>query len=910
INAEYGRALELQERLKEDTAVFIEQICSFDFPRYKGATKVDKETSDTIKDLRNEAKSIIQGLQKNCSDNLEQSIHQLRAMKQPMTDLIALTKAFEQRFKAKKEAKNLLDFNDLEQVTLRILKEPKVAEEVQEQYSHVFLDEYQDTNEMQEAIISQIVRSDNYFMVGDVKQSIYRFRLADPSIFIGKYNRFKSEESGCDQLVTLSQNFRSCQGVIDSVNAVFERIMRPELGEITYDDDARLYKGLSAKGDYAKTAIHIIEDTSGDEDAEISEMSAVEIEARFIGREIQNRVGKAVFDTKSGTMQTLKYRDIGVLMRSVANRGEVFAKIFSELGIPAYFDGGDHYYESLEMGIILNLLTIIDNKAQDLPLLSVMTSPIGGFSISECTEIRLFNKEGAYYHCVQKYMEEREDALTFKLRAFYKNLDAFRDASKIMDIEDFLWKVYLDTGYYNFVGALPGGEQRQNNLRMLLKRAGDYKRSTLKGLFYFIQFVERMKKHRYDLSPPSILSEQENVVRIMTIHKSKGLEFPVVFLSGVGKRFNKRSNSGRILFHKELGICPEYVNLELRARTSTLARNICIAKNETEMLSEEMRLLYVAMTRAREQLVVVGTIKNKEKKWSQWTKPLQLYQLKKASGLLDWIMLSLVSETEQGRMEEESLNNLEYPSFNIHFYKAEESLKKHQNDWPENEALEIKTLVNKQIEKKVNERLGFVYKTAELDELPGKMTVTEINDLEVSGLKTAEIPERIIKPAFLMTEAEDYSAAERGTALHFMMQNLQLEKLRPVQGNWDNLLEVLEEERRRMIGHELIQAPLAKTIEIKHIGNFIESPLGRRLLSAPIVKREIPFNYCVSPGTIRTEWQEIKTPLVVQGMMDCFFMEGAQWVLLDYKTDRFYNMDGKKTLIERYKAQIEFYAKA
>ncbi|MEG0379439.1 MAG: ATP-dependent helicase/nuclease subunit A, partial [Eubacterium sp.] len=228
--------------------------------------------------------------------------------------------------------------------------------------------------------------------------------------------------------------------------------------------------------------------------------------ARFIAREIQKIVGQTIFDTKDGETRMLRYRDIGVLMRAVSGRGDVYAKIFSEMGIPAYFDGGEQYYESMEISVVMNLLDLVDNHRQDLPLLSVMTSPIGSFTTDECTAIRLFQKEGAFYAATEKYKTEREDALSAKLNVFYDRLDQWQWDSRVMDIEDFLWKLYLDTGYYHFAGALPGGDQRQNNLRVLLKRAGDYKRSTLRGLFYFIRFIERMKKHRYDMSPPSVLS--------------------------------------------------------------------------------------------------------------------------------------------------------------------------------------------------------------------------------------------------------------------------------------------------------------------------------------------------------------------------------------------------------------------
>lgn len=901
------------DALEEGYDDFRKALSGIRFARYSGNKKADAETSDRIKDLRNEAKGIIQGLQKRLNLDLSEALAQLSEMRQPMADLVALTRDFQKKYHEKKVSKTLLDFNDLEQSTLRILKNSAIADELKERYEYVFLDEYQDTNDMQEAIIRRIVRDDNYFMVGDVKQSIYRFRLADPTIFIEKYHAFSQKTDAFNDLITLSQNFRSCQGVVDGVNGVFEAIMSPELGEIEYDGRARLYKGLDNEGPYVKTQVHIIENkTDEDTDPIVGEMPAVEMEARFIAREIQSRVGKPVFDTKTGEERLLQYRDIGVLMRSVAGRGDIYAKIFSELGIPAYFDGGEQYYESMEIGVVMNLLDLIDNHHQDLPLLSVMTSPIGDFNTEECTEIRLFQKEGSYYAAAEKYKDEREDALASKLKAFYARLDAWQWDSRVMDIEDFLWKLYLDTGYYHFVGALPGGEQRQSNLRVLLKRAGDYKRSTLRGLFYFIRFIERMKKHKYDMSPPGVLSESENVVRIMTVHKSKGLEFPVVFLSGVGKLFNKRTKNREILFHKDLGICPDYINLELRAKMPTLAKNICLEKNELETLSEEMRLLYVAMTRARESLVVVGVVKNLDSRLTAWSGPGDLYHLKKAGGLLDWIMQALLKNGVPEIMEEEKRRSLSLPNYEVYFYTAEQSLQQHISEETVEELVEEAETPPEAMWQEVCRRLSYRYPFAGQQELPGKMTVTEVKRLrtQAEALGVPEIPERVALPSFMVADAREITGAEKGTALHFMMQNLPLNRLRQVVDDPEAFDALLKEEQERLITEELLLPELARTIDLEVIRRFFQSELGRRMLAAERVRREVPFNYQYDPRKVLPDWQNADAPLVVQGMIDCCFEENGKWILLDYKTDRYFDEAGRQQLIDQYRLQINFYAEA
>ena len=893
--------------LAGDYDLFRSLLCNLDFPRYKGAVKVDRELSDSIKDLRNEAKDIVKGWQAQNRASLSDALSLVAAMKQPVQTLIALTQTFKTRFSEKKLAKNLLDFNDLEAYALKILENPDIAEELRERFDYIFLDEYQDTNDMQEAIIQRIARKDNYFMVGDVKQSIYRFRLADPTIFIEKYLAFGRENSSENALVTLSKNFRSAAGVIDSVNAVFERIMSQALGEVDYDRAARLYKGLEAEGDYRKSEVYILEQPDSVLDEEDQEVSAVEAEAYFVAKKIQSQVGRPFFDTKAGVIRNLEYRDVSVLMRTISGKGDVFARVFSKQGIPAYYDGGSNYYESLEIGVIMNLLKLIDNRRQDLPLLAVMTSPVGNFTLEECSDIRIYDREHCYYAAVEAYMADHDDALAEKLKAFYADLDRWREASRVKDVERFLWQLYMETGYYYFVGALPGGDARQANLQLLLKRAADYKASTLRGIFYFIQFVERMKKSGSDMGAPSILSEQENVVRIMTVHKSKGLEFPLVFLAGTGTRFNKRDNSGRILFHKTLGICPEYVDLKNRARVETLAQNICAAQNGVEMLSEEMRLLYVAMTRAQEAFVAVGSVKCKDlpKKYALWQGGTSVYQLKKAAGPLDWLMEAV--EANHPVPLSQTVKMLETDCFKVQVLSREESLA--AETFPEEALREGEFPADTAIDAEVDRRLGFIYPEI-LEEAPGKITVTELQRLRRSET-VAETEERLPRPAFMEAEDDVWTAAQRGTAVHVLLQHLTLDEIRKVIGSDDAaVLEALEAQRQRLISREFLPEGLARTIDLSIVLKFLRTSLFDRMLRSIKIKREWPFYFTVPAGEVGPLWEGEDAPVLVQGMIDCAFLEEDGWVLLDYKTDRFSGPAGRETVVARYRDQIEFYAKA
>lgn len=933
----------LEKTIRADLVQGLEALKTLSYERFKGTAKVDKEHNEQIKKYRDEAKTGIAGLQKRFAINIDEMVAELNELKKPMTDLVALTQKFWTAFQAKKAQKNLVDYNDLEQLTLKILMDPEVADEVRARYRYIFLDEYQDTNEMQETILQQIVRNNNYFMVGDVKQSIYRFRLADPTIFIGKYESFGRDENPNNSLVTLNQNFRSAQGVINSVNAIFEKVMSAGLGEINYDEQARLNKGLPHEGPYQKTEIHIIEEQkkeveAGDvqayDEQEQEDVTAVEVEARFVANQIQALVGTTFFDTRHNQERAINYGDFGVLMRSVAGRGDVYLRVFSEMGIPTYFDGGTNYYESLEITMILNLLNLMDNQHQDLPLLSIMTSPIGNFTTTECTRLRIAHPQGFFYQAVEAYCQEECDELSQKLSVFYQKLTAWRDQSKLMPVEDFLWKIYLESGYYAFVGALPGGEQRQCNLRILLKRAGDYKKSTLKGLYQFIRFVENMKKHKQDISPPAMVSSHEAVVRLMTIHKSKGLEFPIVILTGIGKGFNKRSNYNQVLFHKDLGICPDYVNLEKRFKHNSLAKEVCKAQSNIEMLSEEMRLLYVGMTRAEEKLVIVGTVKNRDKAWQKWHNEPDEYHLLNASSLLDWVMMGVLAGRDPAQ------TNLELADFDIAYHQADQftekvglGLEDQQDladrstaidpglDKPEAVSEKSPIGISQADREAIHQRLDFRYPAKAENELPSKMSVTEIKDYqkrdqsdEPEALRT--LSQKQEKPKFMEQKQTDFTAAQRGSALHLLMEVVDLKPIREeLLNNGQSALPMflekyLANQIEALIQKEFLPEVLARTISVDKLISFYTSTLGIRLLSAEKIRREIPFNYAYAPAEIRTVWAGVPDKIIVQGIIDCIFMEDHQWVIVDYKTDYFKDSCLREETIKGYEIQINLYAKA
>ena len=885
-----------------DYQKFLPIFNNIEIKKHKSQKKQDPDTNEWLKNERANAKEILKSIQEKYGHKLETAMEDLQTMMGNIQTLFVLVEEVACIYQEKKERKGILDYNDLEGYTLKILKNPDIVEELKNRFAHIFLDEYQDTNGIQETIVKTIARSNNYFMVGDVKQSIYRFRLADPEIFLKKYHTFSQDGDHCNELINLSQNFRSCQGVVDGVNMVFEHIMSSQFGDVDYDERAKLYKGLPKDGSYEKLEINIL--TGGEEEDGEETVDSITKEAQLIAKKIHDMVGQPIFDTKSGETHLIRYKDIGLLMRSVAKRGDKIAKILAENGIPAYYEGEKTYYESIEVQLILNLLKIIDNGNQDLPLLSVMLSPIGGFTVEECSILGI-NKEENYYHKkMNSYVENHQDELSQKIQTFLNTLEGWRFDGCTLDVETFLWKLFMDTGYYTFISALPGGEQRQNNLRMLIRRAGEYKNATLRGIYHFIRFVERMKKHQYDASPPRILSENEDVVRIMTIHKSKGLEFPVVILSGLGKNFRVDGNSSDILFHKDLGCATMIVNPTKRMRYPSIAMEICKSKMAIESLAEEMRILYVGMTRARERLIFVGSVKDLEKSQEKWKLGTGMYQLKKGKCFLDWIMPTMRQEMSLAFDEK---NPCESEKVTIIYHNQGTS-----GIPTEKINLDETRTLSQETKKEILRRLRWQYPHPIKNLPPEKISVTDFKDYLIhhGEQKGGEIPLRVQRPAFLSQEQKDWTGAEMGTRMHQFLQSIHLKPLDQAIESGEDINKILQDELKRLIYNEILEPEMEKELDLEHVIKFFQSDLGQRLRKAKVVQKERPFNYMVHPKRLDSKWQEIQGEILVQGMIDCCFLENEEWVLLDYKTDVFRPGRGREELVKSYGIQIELYAEA
>ncbi|WP_051330718.1 helicase-exonuclease AddAB subunit AddA [Aneurinibacillus terranovensis] len=947
----------------------------------------DKSLQDKVKDIREQVKKRVQSLQAELFRiSPEEYLENVRQNAPLVRKLVELVKSFEERYRMAKREKGLVDFADLEHFCLQILRHPSSTPEKLEpsvaaldyrvQFSEILVDEYQDTNLVQEAIVRLVSRDDesggNLFMVGDVKQSIYRFRLAEPGLFLAKYKTFMRDGSGPGKRIDLAKNFRSRREVVDGTNFIFRQIMNETVSEIAYDEAAELVLGAA---DYPETAEvdHAVElllidrnvekddethsesgaDAEADETAaagegtetspDPSEWEIAQLEARLIARKIKEIIGGAngkkhlVYDKQTKSMRPVMYRDIVILLRASSEWAPTMAEEFRLEGIPAYAEISTGYFSATEVEVMTSLLRVIDNPFQDIPLAGVLRSPIVQLTAEDLAQIRLASNNGSFYEAVLAYVRETHDAeenhLQEKLEQFIEQLNRWRTEARQGALSSLIWQIYGETGYYDFAGGLPGGRQRQANLRALYDRALQYESTSFRGLFRFLRFIERMRDQGSDLGTARALSEQEDVVRIMTIHKSKGLEFPVVFVAGLAKSFNFMDVNGSFLLHKELGLGPKYVDTNLRISYPSLPFAAMKRRMRIEQLAEEMRILYVALTRAREKLYLVGTVKKFDKmvrkwsgtvSWPHWTLPD--YELVRGRCYLDWIGPALMRHREAddwlactgeaGRADD--FLRLDASVFTCSLYRAEELVQSLDDE------KEAKTEIEHALanglpvpytgphREDVESRLAWQYGYSKAQAHLAKQSVSELKRRMQALMIDEAIPvsrtgifrrESAERPQFL--SEKKINAAERGTAMHTVMQHLP--QNRAVTGD------ELEQSIRAMVSDELLSEAEAEAIDRTQIEEFYRTSIGGKLLAASNVEREIPFTLALPADEAYPDWtagsEEERETILLQGVIDCLIDMGDSYLLLDYKTDDTAGISDS-VLAERYRIQLDWYAKA
>ena len=941
---------------------------------------------ELVKSLREQAKDVVKKLCKQyffCSP--EMMIEQLERTEPMLEEVVRLTKQFADEFAAAKRRKNLVDFHDVEHFALQILvdeeteKAKKTAEEFRDTFEEIMIDEYQDSNEVQETLLRSISREErgenNIFMVGDVKQSIYRFRLARPELFMKKYDSYSLEES-TTQRIDLHKNFRSREEVLTCTNDIFYKIMARSLGNVEYDAEAALYPGAS----YPVSADFIPEILLADsndellEDTELTDKKT--LEAKIVAEEIKHLMKtQQVTDKAAGTLRAAHYSDIVILLRSLSGWADSLVEVLNGNGIPAHTVSSTGYFSTVEVQTVLSMLRLLDNPRQDIPMAAVLRSPMAGLTDEELAVLRLedgsvpFHEavlelaEGLYEEDGQKEISDSEadrkqgrnaDEKTEnhieitahrKLLKFYKKYKQLRQLVPDTPIHELIEIILRETGYGHYVAAMPAGNRRTANLNMLLEKAAAYEKTSYKGLFHFVRYIDELQKYDVDFGEADMVGENEDVVRIMSIHKSKGLEFPIVIVSGMGKNFNKQDTRSKMVLHPELGIGLDYMDGKKRIKSPTIAKKAIAKQIDLENLGEELRVLYVALTRAKEKLILTGTLKDAPEKLEFFRqqanlskaadRPLSYLTREGASGYLDWILPAVLSYGDK------------YPVRIVE--AAELVLDEVENQLEQNEDLterieEIEaadTQLVGQLKQRFSQR--YPYQTDILRK--NKYSVSELKHRAMREKFEAEQEETI--PAFLeepvtptiplfiqREESVEQETANRGalrgTAVHRVMECYDFASEKSVHEQ----MEAMEKE-------EKITADMRALVREQTVADFVSSETGKRMALAQrggALYREKPFvmgfteeeleRYGFGAGAQMIEneaqtenaQQEIMSENVsqenhmheedltlIQGIIDVFWIEDDGITVLDYKTDR---VDTAQELIDRYATQLKLYADA
>lgn len=930
----------------------------------------DKHIQEDVKKTRDELKAFIKNLKEEVFFlKSEEIIIDLKVMYPILKCVAKLVLKFSNSYALKKNQRASVDFNDLEHFCLKILSSAdedgkihptKVAKAYKERYSEILVDEYQDSNLVQEIIISMISREDtgtpNVFMVGDVKQSIYRFRQAKPELFMDKYNHYSSEENSLYRKILLFKNFRSRKEVVDGVNFIFKQIMSESVGELDYSEVEELNPGASYPDNLeenrlvgGEVELHLIETAKAQESTiETLENEAIEAledeaepdedeildnlqkEARMVANRIiellqPDKNGKifSVFDKKINGYRAIQFKDIVILLRTTKNWTEVFLDELSRSSIPTFADTGSGFFKTPEVQVVLSLLQIIDNPYQDIPLLAVLRSPIANFGTDDLVELRLADRKASLFEALN-ILVLGENETCAKAKRFLYRLAQWRAMSLYMSTHKLIWQLYNDTGYFSIVGAMHDGEKKQANLRVLFERSLQFENTSYKGLFNFISFIDKLKTNKGDLGSAKILGENDNVVRLMSIHKSKGLEFPVVFLCGCGKKFNFQDMYKGILLHQELGFGPDFVDHIKRIKYPSVPKLAIAQKLKLETLSEEMRILYVALTRSREKLILTGAINNLEKSAARWlataespTEKFPAHDMLKAQNYLDWVCPSVMRHRNSSKLREAAGLGMEYSGaqmrdeslWNIFLWNQSDiavSKKIEQDEFLQVDTLgwlENNSTDNIKKNEEISRRLNWKYKYDSFTNIPSKISVTEIKryfSINNEGEDYPTIEKTSIKKPSFLQEKKGLSSAEKGTIMHFVMQHI------------DFYDKNIENQIGFMVEKELITQQQAKSIDIRKIEAFINSPIGRRMLKSGKIHREVPFNIELPFEEVYPNYDDVDSTedkILLQGVVDCYFEEAGKIVLIDYKTD-YISKGNVNEIKDKYSMQISYYARA
>ena len=932
----------------ESFADFYQNYRNLSYDRLASSRGFDgnEEKLELVKKLREMGKDAVKKINRQYFFTSPEIMAEQMKKTAPMAaELVRLTLEFDEAFTAEKRRKNLVDFHDLEHFALNIFvdeetgKVKKTAEEFRDNFKEIMIDEYQDSNHVQETLLRAISREErgeyNLFMVGDVKQSIYRFRLARPELFMEKYDTYTLEESNT-QRIDLHRNFRSRSEVLDLTNDVCYRIMARDLGNVAYDEDAALYAGA----DYCEpdeAGMFAPEILVADSAEELLEGSGYEDRKLYEAKLVAERIRKLmteqkVTDKATGKLRAVRYSDIVILLRSLSGYADSFAAVLNEAGIPAHTVSATGYFSAVEVQTVLAMLRILDNPRQDIPLAAVLKSPIAGLTDEELGRLRAHDRSVPFCECVLarcRELAQSEEPLAEgyekKLWEFWKLYERLRALVPDTPIHELIEIVLKESGYGNYAAAMPAGVRRRANLRMLVEKAIAYENTSYKGLFHFVRYIDELQKYDVDFGEADMVGENEDVVRIMSIHKSKGLEFPVVFVCGLGRNFNKQDTRSRMVLHPELGIGIDWIDGERRIKTPTILKRAIAKQIELENLGEELRVLYVALTRAKEKLILTGCRKDAENDLAALREeaqeelftetvhvPLPYLLRESAAGYFDWLLPAVFSY--HGR-------------YQVRVVPAEELLDEEcQREEVETENLE-----------QCLSRIAAA-DAADVAEFDGKFSFTypyerdleRKNKYSVSELKHRAMREKLLEeetdviPAFLETDGKSYvppfvqkkmeqeetggqnQGALRGTAVHRVMECYQFSAAAGVTEQIEAMLAggQITEEMKRLVKPALIET-------------FLTSAAGERMKraeTAGTLYREKPFVMGFTGEELAAfgfgdgeKCADDKELTLIQGIIDVFWIEEDGIVVLDYKTDR---VKTGKELADRYASQLKLYGEA
>lgn len=973
---------------RENMKDIVEHIYGINFGRLPSKKQECEETlKERVKAYRELAKDVVKGAQgvaKLLSDPyLEDKTKQASGL---MQTLVKWVKEFDIRFSEAKKDKGLVDYNDLEHMCLKlfvrqevdetghkVMAYTEVAKELADFYEEIYIDEYQDSNAVQETILGSIALAKEdgptRFMVGDMKQSIYRFRLANPLIFAEKYhsfNKYEVEGAHKDVCIDLSQNFRSRNNILEATNDLFSQIMSERVGELEYDEDAKLKVGnLYDSGDAqdytsevaGAVELYLVETgnatkevgTESEElagEANIQELKNIELEALMVAKKIGTLLRgegnpQVVYDKELDKYRKVEPKDIVILLRSVQDKANLFEEALLREGIDAYADVSSNFFDAMEVQIMLSLLQIIDNPKQDIPLLTVLRSPIVGLDFDEILAIRKFEEEVDFYTAMCHYSETGAGSKT--LNDFILLLKHYREVAVLMPLEELMARLLIETGYYQYVGMLPAGAKKKANLKLLKKYAEDFEANSGVGLFAFLQYIDRLRTSGAKVGEAKLVGGSENLVSIMTIHKSKGLEFPIVFVCNANKQFNNQDLMKNVLMHHELGLGPKYTDLETNILYETLPFEAIKRRITSENISEEMRVLYVALTRAKEKLFITGTVKDLDKevqKWSQFaireTTGILPLGLKKSPSYLNWIGMSLFAHSK--------FDDLRDRMGMGQFY-----LFKGEGDWALNVIPAIQLIEEQQtLEEKVEarefildhwnvdeaysehkaliyNRLGYTYPHMKATTMPVKVTVSDLKKqamLEVyeeskhtlggEDEQTEEIiteselsysfDDKVI-PRFMRQE-ENMQATVRGTLIHSVLEQIDFIQCKSA--------DLIMAELDRLVETGKLHEEAARIVDVCKLERMATSTMIERMEKSKHVWKEKAFVYLL-PANEVDETYDLEEEILLQGVVDTCFIEEEGLVIIDYKTDY---VDGRKLkasiekIKRRYQVQLDLYARA